>query len=199
MPGPPTPPPAPGEDRSVALALVNTELVRRGDRVDLLADGPALARWLRGHGLPSTRATAIEAPDLHRFRSLRTAIRQAFIVRAHGGRPGRGALAQINSAVALVFPADRLTWAGDGPTARTVWPSGAPKLDIALATIARDAIATLLGDTGARLRVCEAHGCVRLFIREHARRRWCSKTCGDRVRVARHYRKVRGGRPPASR
>ena len=193
MPSPPTPSPAPGEDRSVALALVNTELVRRGDRVDLLADGPALARWLRGHGLPADRAAAIEVSDLDRARSLRTAIRQAFTARAEGGRPGTGALRRINSAAALVSPADRLTWKGDGPAGRTVWPADAPKLDIALAAIAQDAIATLLGDTGERLRACDAHGCIRLFIAEHGRRRWCSKTCGDRVRVARHYRKVRGG------
>ncbi|MFL6051618.1 MAG: CGNR zinc finger domain-containing protein [Actinoallomurus sp.] len=31
---------------------------------------------------------------------------------------------------------------------------------------------------------------VRLFVREHARRRWCSTTCGDRVRAARHQRRV---------
>lgn len=193
MPSPPTPSPAPGEDRSVALALVNTELVRRGDRVELLADGPGLARWLRGHRLPTDRGAAINASDLERFRSLRTAIRQAFTTRAEGGRPGTGVLRRINSAAALVSPADRLTWKGDGPGGRTVWPGGAPKLDIALAAIAQNAIATLLGENGARLRACQAHGCIRLFIAEHARRRWCSKTCGDRVRVARHYRKVHGG------
>ena len=159
--------------------------------MDLLADGPALARWLRGHGLPTERGAAIGASELNRVRSLRTAIRQAFTARAEGTRPPAGAVRRINSAAAVVSPADRLTWRGDGLAARTVWPAGAPKFDIALAAIARDAIATLLGDSGARLRACEAHGCIRLFIQEHARRRWCSKTCGDRVRVARHYRKVR--------
>jgi predicted RNA-binding Zn ribbon-like protein len=192
MPSPPTPPPAPGEDRSVALALVNTEIVRRGDRVDLLADGRALAGWLRRHGLPTDRAAAIGSSDLHRVHELRTAIRQAFTARTEGERPSVGALRRINSAAALVPCGSHLGWNGDGPAGRTVWPAGAPKLDVALAAIAQDAIATLLAETGARLRACEAHGCIRLFIQEHARRQWCSTTCGDRVRVARHYRKVHG-------
>jgi predicted RNA-binding Zn ribbon-like protein len=192
MPSPPTPPPAPGEDRSVALALVNTETIRRGERVDLLADGPALARWLRQHGLPTDRGAAIEPLALDRVRHLRAAIRRAFTARADGERPPTVALRQINSAAALVPRGSRLSWNGDGPAGRTVWPTDAAKLDIALAAIGQDAITTLLGDTGARLRACEAHGCIRLFIQEHARRRWCSKTCGDRVRVARHYRKVHG-------
>jgi predicted RNA-binding Zn ribbon-like protein len=194
MQRPPTPPPAPGEDRSVALALVNTEILRRGERVDLLVDGPAVARWLRRHGLPSDRSAAIGPPELGRVRHLRAAIRQAFTARALGQRPAPRALRAINSAAALVPRRSRLSWNGDGPAGRTVWPAGAAKLDIALAAIGQDAIATLLGDTGSRLRACEAHGCTRLFIQEHARRRWCSKTCGDRVRVARHYRKVHGGR-----
>jgi predicted RNA-binding Zn ribbon-like protein len=192
MPSLPTSPPAPGEDRSVALALVNTEIVSRGDRVDLLADGRALARWLCRHGLPTDRAAAIGSSDLQRVRELRTAIRQAFTACTEGERPSAGALRRINSAAALVPRGSRLSWNGDGPAGRTVWPAGAAKLDIALAAIGQDAIATLLGETGARLRACEAHGCIRLFIQEHARRRWCSTTCGDRVRVARHYRKVHG-------
>ncbi|MGW9027726.1 CGNR zinc finger domain-containing protein [Streptomyces sp. NPDC055722] len=27
------------------------------------------------------------------------------------------------------------------------------------------------------------------FIKNHARREWCSPACGNRVRVARHYRR----------
>ena len=193
MPSSPTPPPAPGEGRSVALALVNTELQYGGKRVDLLADGPALAQWLRGHGLPTARGSTIEPSELDRVGSLRAAIRQAFTARAEGGRPAASTVRRINAAAALVTGAEHLTWKGHAePTGRTVWPAAAPKLDIALAAIAQDAIATLLGDRGLRLRACPAHGCTRLFIQEHARRRWCSKTCGDRVRVARHYRKVHG-------
>jgi predicted RNA-binding Zn ribbon-like protein len=45
---------------------------------------------------------------------------------------------------------------------------------------------------------CEAHGCARIFFRTHGRRRWCSNTCGDRVRVARHYLARKGRLAKAS-
>jgi len=63
---------------------------------------------------------------------------------------------------------------------------------VALAAIATDAIKVATGPRGQLLHRCEAHGCIRIFLREHARRRWCSNTCGDRVRAARHNTDGRG-------
>jgi len=185
-----SPPPAPGENVSTALALVNTQVEPRGEKVDLLPDGRALAGWLRSRGLRAGRGGAIAEGDLDRMRQLRAAIRSAFLARAARQRPPRGALKQINDAAALVPRSPRLAWDDDGPAPRTRWARGARPVDLALAQIAADAIATLLHDRGERLRLCEAHGCNRMFIADHRRRRWCSRTCGDRVRVARHHRKV---------
>ncbi|MEU9839973.1 CGNR zinc finger domain-containing protein [Actinomadura sp. NPDC048032] len=43
---------------------------------------------------------------------------------------------------------------------------------------------------------CEADDCVLLFLPAHPRRRWCSAArCGNRVRVARHYRRHRPAEP----
>jgi predicted RNA-binding Zn ribbon-like protein len=184
-----SPSPAPGEDRSTALALVNTEIEPRGRPVDLLPDRRALAVWLRARGLKSGSSGSIVDQDLGRVRQLRTAIRAAFIARAMGARPPRAAIAAINDAAALVASMPQLRWDDDGPDKRTAWVQGARPADIALAEIAADAIGTLQGDRGDRLRLCEAHGCNRMFIADHRRRRWCSRTCGDRARVARHYRK----------
>ena len=182
--------PAPGEDRSVALALANTELSPRGRTLELLPDAAALARWLRGHQLPAPPAAAIAEPELDRLRGLRTAIRAVFAARAAGGRAPRTAVADVNRAAALAPRVPRLVWGPAGARGETTWPASAAPLEIALATIAADAIATVLGTTGRRLRACEAHGCGRLFIQDHGRRRWCSRTCGDRVRFARHYRRT---------
>jgi predicted RNA-binding Zn ribbon-like protein len=184
-----SPPPAPGEHASTALALVNTEIEPRGRPVDLLPDGRALADWLRARGLRAGRSASIADQDLGRVRELRTAIRAAFIARATGRRPSRTAIASINTAAALVPSTPRLAWTDDGPGHETVWAQGARAADVVLAEIAANAIAILLGDSGSRLRLCEAHGCNRMFIQDHRRRRWCSRTCGDRVRVA-HYRKT---------
>ena len=65
----------------------------------------------------------------------------------------------------------------------------------ALALIARDAIEIVCGPLGPVIHQCEAHGCARMFFRTHGRRRWCSNTCGDRVRVARHYLARKARRP----
>lgn len=177
----------------MALALVNTEIEARGERLELLSDGAALAQWLRSRGLPTERAVAIEPSDLERVRELRGAVRLMFLACADGRRAAGSALSTINSASALASRVTRLSWKGDTPRSETVWPPDASALEIALASLAEDAIVTALGPSGRQLRACEAHGCIRLFIRDHGRRRWCSRACGDRVRVARHYRKVRRG------
>jgi predicted RNA-binding Zn ribbon-like protein len=190
MPEQISPSPAPGEDTSMALALVNTEIEPRGQSVDLLPDARALAGWLRARGLKRGPSASIVDQDLRRMRELRTAIRAAFTARAARRRPPRTAIATINDAAALVPSAPQLRWNDDGPGRVTSWIEGARRTDVALAEIAADAISTLLGDRGDRLRLCEAHGCNRMFIAGHRRRRWCSRTCGDRVRVA-HHRKLR--------
>jgi predicted RNA-binding Zn ribbon-like protein len=185
-----SPPPAPGEDRSPALALVNTEIEPRGQRVDLLPDGVALSCWLGQHGLRVGRRGRVGGENLARIQELRSAIRLAFTARAAGQAPPRRAIATINTAAGLVGSAVALRWTEAGPQRETVWAPDATAADRALAQLAADAIATLLGPTGERLRLCEAHGCNRMFIQDHRRRRWCSRSCGDRVRVARHYRKT---------
>ena len=189
MPAQITPPPAPGEATSPALALVNTEVAPQGRPVDLIPDGPTLFGWMRTRGLTHRGAGPIADQDLDRMRTLRSAIRVAFTARAGGQRAPRSAIEAINEAAALASSMPRLRWAADRPTRETVWVPSASATDTALAEIASNAISTLLGDRGDRLRLCEAHDCSRMFIADHRRRRWCSQTCGDRMRVARH-RKV---------
>ena len=62
---------------------------------------------------------------------------------------------------------------------------------VALAELAHDSIDMLTGPTATKLRACHAPGCVRYFVRSHPRREWCSETCGNRARAARHYRRIR--------
>jgi len=52
----------------------------------------------------------------------------------------------------------------------------------------------LLGENGSTLRACHAPGCVLYFVKTHPRREWCSVTCGNRARAARHYQTVRSAR-----
>ncbi|GII48930.1 hypothetical protein Psi02_53540 [Planotetraspora silvatica] len=66
--------------------------------------------------------------------------------------------------------------------------------DAVLAHIARDAVDVVTGPRAPTIRRCESPGCVRIFLRQHARRIWCSTTCGDRVRAERHHRLHQAGR-----
>ena len=61
----------------------------------------------------------------------------------------------------------------------------------ALATVAGEAVHLLTGPDAARLRACQAPGCVLYFVKTHPRRQWCSDACGNRTRAARHYQRIR--------
>jgi predicted RNA-binding Zn ribbon-like protein len=186
------PAPAPGEEQSVALSLVNTELTSRGVAVDLLADARALARWLRARSLPAPAASAITDDDLARIRELRQAVRAVLVARVERTRPRCSSLGTLNDAVARAPQVPRLSWGAEGPRREATWPPQFAPLDVASAAIAADAVAAVFGRTGERLRACRAHGCRRLFIQDHGRRQWCCSACGDRVRFARHYRRMHG-------
>jgi predicted RNA-binding Zn ribbon-like protein len=61
-----------------------------------------------------------------------------------------------------------------------------------LQQLAADAVAVLTGPQAGRLRRCANPDCVLQFIASNPRRRWCSSAlCGNRARVARHYRRHR--------
>jgi predicted RNA-binding Zn ribbon-like protein len=158
----------PGEDRSVALALVNSwHLTATGD-IDHLD-----AAWLRDHELP-------DSADLGQLTGLRDAIRELFLAVIEERSPQRHALDAVNAAAMSAPAAPQLTWSTDGPRKHL-------QTSAALTRVAWNAI-EMLSDHEP-VRQCEAHGCVRLYLREHARRRWCSNGCGDRVRAMRHHHK----------
>ena len=66
----------------------------------------------------------------------------------------------------------------------------ASSITTALASLARETQHLLTGN-GTNLRACYAPGCVLYFSKTHPRREWCSITCGNRTRAARHYHSTR--------
>ncbi|MBZ9643780.1 CGNR zinc finger domain-containing protein, partial [Streptomyces sp. PSKA30] len=59
------------------------------------------------------------------------------------------------------------------------------------AVLAQAAIAFLASPDRQRLRACHAPRCVRYFLKEHPRQEWCTPSCGNRARVARHHERHR--------
>ncbi|MZD03920.1 hypothetical protein GTW43_02320, partial [Streptomyces sp. SID5785] len=83
-----------------------------------------------------------------------------------------------------------LTWAaadGAEPAAHEATAAGAAPADRLVAALARAAIGFLAGEDRRRLRACHAPRCVRYFLKEHPRQEWCTPSCGNRARVARHH------------
>jgi predicted RNA-binding Zn ribbon-like protein len=178
---------APGESSSVALALVNS--LHRGAHgaTDDLLTPAEVTGWLRSRSLFQLAEPALGERDVWRLGQLRAAVRELFLACAEARVADAGALHTVNLAAAGTPGAPSVEWSADGPV-RT-WTTVSPgTFEEALATVAADAIDVVCGHWAPLVRRCEAHGCLRLFFREHARRRWCSTTCGDRVRAARHYR-----------
>jgi predicted RNA-binding Zn ribbon-like protein len=173
--------PAPGEDRSPALALVNT---LRSDAIDDLSTVESTQDWLESRSL----RVRVRSGDIARLARLRAAVRDLFTAIAEQRQPARESVRLINEA-AVAIPTPRLVWSANGP--RRI-DRAVRSVDQALAVLAADAIDAVGGERAALIRCCEAHGCIRLFLREHARRRWCSTTCGDRVRASRHYQRQKG-------
>lgn len=80
---------------------------------------------------------------------------------------------------------------GTGPP-RTGPPRAMPHLlSRVLASIAQQSIGLLTGEDQRRLRACRAPGCVQYFVKDRLRPEWCSSSCGNRARAARHYRRHR--------
>jgi predicted RNA-binding Zn ribbon-like protein len=182
----------PGERDHPSLALVNSRHNSRTGPVDHLASPEALAEWLAWRSLVAApaRAGAPEDADLHAALALRDAVRELLVAVIEGRAPTPPAVAAVNDAAAIAPAAHQVRWDADDGPVRTRSAAAATDVQRALAAIAEDAIA-LVCDHRGDLIACQAPGCVRLLLKDHPRRHWCSTRCGDRVRAARHYRRSR--------
>ncbi len=182
----------------VALELVNTLV---GGELELLCTAADTHRWLQAHSDQLPEGALLNPPQPRALRALRTAIGELVSAAVEGRSPDRAALRAVNRASAGAPSAPMLIWGEHGPALAEA--QGGSRGDAAtLASVARSAIALLGGPDRDRLRTCAAPGCSMRFVATNPRRHWCSpETCGNRVRVARHYarqRKADGGMQAAS-
>ena len=162
----------------LALALVNTEA-----SADMLATPAALVAWLSAHVGPVDDEVALRLAD---FRALRTAIRDAVSAELGGASPPADALRALNEASAAVPTALALE-IGPGGVVRVERATASPSQTVQiLATIARSAV-ELFGPDRERIRLCPATRCGKAFLASRRRQVWCSASCGNRMRVARHH------------
>jgi predicted RNA-binding Zn ribbon-like protein len=180
---------APGEAARLALALVNSRRNDPDGPADDLATPAGLSQWLTKHALaPDAR---VDDAALAAIRELRVAVRELLEARIEARAPDPTAVETVNVAAAAAPTVRRLTWTAPSIPREERDSLGAGGVPLARALIAADAIDLVTGPAHANLLACAAPGCVRLLLRDHPRRTWCSTRCGDRVRASRYYHRHR--------
>jgi predicted RNA-binding Zn ribbon-like protein len=184
--------PGPLRREPLAVELHNTVYAVRGAIRDGLESADGLRAWLQGiaERLPES-ARAADAARHQEFLDLRDAVRDALHASIEGEPAPAPALEALNAAAARAPVSPLVVTDADGRLRAQTRYHEADPTDVALATIAADAVFLLTGPGREELRECRAPGCVLMFARDHPRRRWCSTTCGNRARQARHYARVR--------
>jgi predicted RNA-binding Zn ribbon-like protein len=168
----------------LAIDLANTVMtVPSGETVDLLAGPADLAGWLEAERprLGDHDAGDRLARDL---RALRMAVRGVLDARARGATPPRADIELVNAA-SLASPVASQLAADMTLVEKPAAPGARVEL---LGAIARSAIALVTGPDRDVLHVCRAPSCGMFFV---GARRWCCAACGNRARVARHYRRTK--------
>ena len=175
----------------VAVDLINT-VAAPGSPVadDLLSADRGAQAWWR---IERARVPSEDLPDIRALRRLRSALRDMIEALVDGCPVRLAAVSDLNSFMQSAPASTRLQLTGTGLRAETQWHQeygGNPRL----AFIAAQA-AEFLSDPSkvSRLRRCANPVCSMIFIAVNPRRSWCAPAvCGNRVRVARHYRRAGG-------
>jgi predicted RNA-binding Zn ribbon-like protein len=187
------------------VELMNTIWAGRDGVHDALADPHEAIAWLVSVtsridvAIEADLALASDGDRAHIARSLqrlRNALRRLAADATHDDRLAAAsptqdvetAAAELNRAAAAA-PRWSMIELADGTAPKQVTRSAKSAPEAAYSQIADAAIAMFTGPGRESLRACHAPGCVLYFVKQHPRREWCSAACGNRARVARHYRR----------
>lgn len=185
------------------LDFVNTDDVRRLQRVDALLDFGGYARWLEAaRTLDAERASGIRRraqqqpagamAALVDARRVRAALR-ALAERGAASPPVRvDALAEINRVLGRSAAIRRVDARTDGTFAHSFVSVGDAFAGL-LIPIVESAAESLIVEELPRVHRCADGRCTRVFFdsTKNRRRRWCDMAeCGNRAKAARHRRKV---------
>ena len=188
-------------DEPAPVRLMNTIWADAAGVHDDLTTPAALHDWLVAVD-PRYAADAVEHPRPREFaeaKLLRDALRRLAALVTDDARPAaESPVENVDDAVAVVnravtqLPLAELVIQG-GRLHRDRHAPASPAR-VALAELAHDSIDVLTGPEATKMRACQAPRCLLYFVRSHPRREWCSESCGNRARAARHYRRIRAAR-----
>jgi predicted RNA-binding Zn ribbon-like protein len=187
------------------LVFFDTDVVRRGVRVDVLRDFNLLVQWMEAADvLDAERAAGMRRRARQQPAGATAALADARRVRAAlRALAERGALdddvrrdvvAEINRVLGRSAGTRRLETRADGTFVRSFVPVGDAFAGLMIPLVESAADALVLGEL-SRVRRCADPRCPRVFhdSTKNGRRRWCDMaTCGNRAKAARHRRKANG-------
>lgn len=162
------------------------ELVQWGQEAGILSEGEATR----------LRAEATRHPEKAEYVhqqaiTLREAIFRIFYARLHDALPEESDLATLNAMLARAMIKASVHSNGDGFV--WDWSSDDVELERILWPVVRSAAELLTGGELESVRMCAAEDCGWLFLdtsKNHTRR-WCDmKSCGNRAKARKHYKKV---------
>jgi predicted RNA-binding Zn ribbon-like protein len=182
-------------EESVPVRLMSTVWADAAGTHDDFGKPADVDAWLEAVGVPLAGAHA-EDPELTDVLRLRDAVRQlAAHVTGDTRNTATSAMTGVDEAIATLNEAAGyvagLRLANQGGQLRLEQDGSVSRVKAALAEVAEQSIYLLGGGEAHKLRACYAPGCVLYFVKSHPRREWCSVACGNRVRAARHYQRVR--------
>ena len=176
----------------LAVDLADTLVTVTSPPTDLLASAQRNAAFwaLQAVRLPAGAAV----PGLGATQAIRAAVRELLDAHLEHRTPAPSALETVNRAAAAAPASPHLTaGAGGQLTAGIIWNTHDGQART-LAAVAGSVIEVLTGPAAGQLRRCANPACSMLFVATDTRRKWCTQNiCGNRTRVARHYRRHRAG------
>jgi len=172
---------------NLAVDFVNTEILNRRRLIDLLQNSADLTYWAAGAGFQLNGRLNVN--ELAAAKKLRQALKDVFHARIDKRPPKRSSVAVINRHLARYASHKALQVKENDYV--LVPDKDASGISAFLARLAYEGAMLLVSQQAARLKRCSNTDCILIFVdtSRGRKRRWCSMdTCGNRAKVAKHYR-----------
>jgi predicted RNA-binding Zn ribbon-like protein len=186
-------------DGSLALEFINTEVMERGKKRDLLTSPHALAHWWADAREQYPDECVVEgaaepiawtSEQLEAVKALRMALRRLITGVVEQHEVGEEDLQPLNEILALGYSALERTGQGH---VKTVMHLRDPEQGRLRFPIAVSALRLFTEFDWERLHQCRSDRCILFFYdtTKSATRRWCSPGCMNRARSIQHYRQTK--------
>lgn len=183
---------------SLALDLVNTEMVVRGKKHDVLASSDALAAWWKEARKqnPESQTVVGEEPIvwntelLTAVKTIRANLRNLANHVVQEQTVGEEALEPLNEVLSLGYPSMQRTEQG---TIRQVMRLRDTKMGPVVVPIALSAFRLFTEADWQRIHKCKNDRCILYFYdtTKSGTRQWCSLGCMNRSRSIQHYKETK--------